>query len=103
MPVYSVRFLAGVSSIGSIDIPTYTVPAGHVAVVRDIDLVLGTSGSAPIFTGANGNWLVRWVAGAANEVKSWRGRQVYEAGEQFAMYMDHQVTHYQVSGYLLTA
>jgi hypothetical protein len=103
--VYSQRFIAvkGLSST-SFNI----VPDGYVVVVRDIDTYIGTP------TGINGIYFqghlgqTIWWSEATigqSQYASWRGRQVFYAGETFAMYADvgaldaYDVT---VSGYLLS-
>jgi hypothetical protein len=85
--------------------PTYTVPEGQVAVVRDVDV--STIGGAIV------NW--KWGVGgvqalaggqftieALGQFQPWRGRQVVLAGE-FIYFESDGATDGAICGYLLTA
>lgn len=104
-PVYSTRFIQahGLTSTAS-----YTVPAGFIAVVRDVDTWISTPiGLNALFLhGALGQAI--WQTSATigeSQYGSWRGRQVFEPGELVEVEADvgaldaYDVT---VSGYLLT-
>jgi hypothetical protein len=99
--VYSTRFLAiAISSSPGI----YTVPAGYVAVVRDIDawssggiLVnwrVSLSGD-PAFAGG------QFTIEALDQFQAWRGRVVVPAGESIQAIADGP-RGLVVGGYLLT-
>lgn len=104
-PVYSSRFIQqkGLTSSAS-----FAVPAGYIAVLRDLDSFIGTpAGLNSIFLhGALGQaiWWSEATIGQS-QYASWRGRQVFEPGELIVVEVDvgaldaYDVT---VSGYLLT-
>jgi hypothetical protein len=97
---YSTRFIAFSASETP---PGYTVPAGFVVVLRDLDLV---SGGGSII-----NWQMQ-IAGGAKlaagqftveslpQHQFWRGRQVLNAGETVFVSADGSLDG-AVSGYLL--
>lgn len=103
-PVYSTDFLdlhASELGIG------YTVPDGYKAIVRDIDVfftalavinlnIIGPSGG----TFAYFSYIPTEAA-----FQSWRGRQVFNAGDTFGVTgtVDAGSFDIRVSGYLLTA
>lgn len=98
--VYSTRFIGFAADETP---PVFTVPAGYVAVVRDIDVVSG--GGAMI------NWQCSIVEGGKFAVgqftveslaqhQEWRGRVVLLAGEHLAFAADGPVDG-AVCGYLL--
>lgn len=98
--VYSTRFVAWAASMLP---PAFEVPAGYVAIVRDIDVWSG--GGAMI------NWQVEVIEGAKfaagqftiesiAQTAQWRGRQVLEPGE-FLEFQSDGPTDGLISGYLL--
>ena len=101
-PVYSTRFIAGFapSVAGS-----YTVPAGFVAIVRDIDAwhEAGGSGSDYLYASVvslGGAFFYETFA--ASQWISWRGRQVINPGEELVVQGNSTVNQsVMVSGYLL--
>jgi hypothetical protein len=106
LPVYSVRFLSRRNLTGG---ATYLVPAGMVAVVRDIDAFDGslTGDNVLQVSGASGSTFAFWrspvAIGAANagNAYAWRGRQILNAGEELQLNADSGLD-VAVSGYLLT-
>jgi hypothetical protein len=99
--VYSVRFLgeAVTSGFGLL----YTVPAGHVAVIRSISVVSLSSGTSDGQLQIGGLFVVY----RANPIPAggsayWTGRQVANAGESIRTYTGGGPLHWTVSGYLLT-
>ena len=104
-PVYSTRFLATAGEpFGSV---TYTVPAGLVAVVRDVAMyfVAGSGGYANLGVGDDEVPLIVTLSQAGAEVTAqWSGTQVVPAGEVIAAYSRGSVfCRCAVSGYLLSA
>lgn len=101
--VYSKRFLQAASHTGSL---SATVPDGVIWIVRDIDCydVSATDGDLVIFLGALGQgiWTASKLAGSGISF-SWRGRQVFSAGESFAIDCAVGVWGFAVSGYELTS
>jgi hypothetical protein len=100
-PLYSTQFLSWAVETSP---PAYTVPAGFVAVVRDVDVSSG------------GGEIINWVWGidgeaklgggqftieALNQFQEWRGRQIIPAGH-FIYVQSDGPTDGQVSGYLLS-
>lgn len=82
----------------------YTVPAGFVAVLRDLDAYFGGD-IAPqnmFLHGPAGQaiWWNGWTVLIAG-VAQWRGRQVIQGGESFDVTTDAPMD-VSVSGYLLT-
>lgn len=105
-PVYSLRIFAtgslspGAGTVGPI------VPAGLVYIVRDIDAFDDTAGSADsliVFNQLSGV-LVNFVGpgSAALGNWQWRGRQVYNEGEQVALRSFGGSWAVAVSGYQLS-
>lgn len=98
--VYSTRFLAWASEE---EPPSYTVPDGQIAVVRDLDVWSG--GGAMINWELAVNTVAKFAAGqftveSVAQVAQWRGRQVLYAGESLVFSSDGP-TDGMVSGYLL--
>jgi hypothetical protein len=85
--------------------PAYTVPPGYVVVVRDLDVWSGGGSIINWTFGVNG---VCKIAGGAftviseQQVATWRGRQIVNAGEEIFFESDG-ATDGAISGYLLTA
>lgn len=105
--VYSTRFAAARVD-GSGGGSLYTVPAGKVAIVRDIsftpiggDLTTGYY----LFVRTPAGDCVLWGPPArdAHTTALWTGRQVLEAGDQLRYVGTGVQTDYLVSGYLLDA
>lgn len=100
-PVYSTRFL---EVRGLTTTLPYVVPAGVVAVVRDVDAFrTGILGATVIFHGAVGQaiWGKDYPPGSTDAYSSWRGRQVFLPGETFDVQASNPVD-VTVSGYLLS-
>jgi hypothetical protein len=101
-PVYSVRFLQARAYSG---VATYLVPAGFVAVLRDLDAfqVAGLTVPQIYLVGAAGQ-TIWWNSGSLvdSSYSSWRGRQVINEGETFAVNVATETASFAVSGYLLS-
>lgn len=104
-PVYSTRFIHSHGLTGTVQ---YMVPAGVVAVVRDVDAYIGTpAGLNNLYLHGALGQTIWWTSATIGESQysSWRGRQVYQEGEIVEVEADvglldaYDVT---VSGYLLT-
>lgn len=104
--IYSVRFIAVKGLTGT---SSYTVPAGMVAIVRDVDTFIGTpTGVNALFLHGEHGQAMWWTSATIGQSQyaSWRGRQVVEAGLTFDVQASvgaldaYDVT---VSGYLLDA
>lgn len=104
--VYSLRIFSsaglspGAGTVGPI------VPAGFVYIVRDIDAFDDTAGATDnliIFSQTSGV-LINWVgpSPAAAGCYQWRGRQVYNEGEQVALRSFVGTWGVSISGYQLT-
>lgn len=84
---------------------SYLVPAGFVAVVRDVDCFYsgGIGSYTQLENPANGIFVFfSFPASVDGALQSWRGRQVFLPGEAFALASTDGVD-IQVSGYLLAA
>jgi hypothetical protein len=98
---YSHRFLAWAASMTP---PAYIVPTGYIAIIRDADIWSGGGSIINWTLSVNG---VAKIAGGAftviseQQVATFRGRQVVQAGEQIVFASDG-ATDGMVSGYLLT-
>jgi hypothetical protein len=101
--VYSTRFIASPAPEFP---PTYTVPAGFIAVVRCIDLwcPAGYGGSRTLVQMVSPACIIfEAIFGAGEESAHWDGRQVLEPGEQLTLNSDvPSPGSALVSGYLLT-
>lgn len=100
--VYSTRFIAvkgGTTFYG------YTVPPGNLAIVRDVDTYASSelAFSQVFFEGNEKQAIWFWESGlGAESYGSWRGRQVFNPGEQFGIRINVSHADATVSGYLLT-
>ncbi len=104
LPVFSTRFLAAHDQPAIVP-ATYIVPAGFVAVVRDLDVYCGDVLGGDEFFARGSAGQVFWQATIAlgeTGWRFWRGRQVLYAGEQLQMFST-KVFDLSASGYLLTA
>ena len=81
----------------------YTVPAGKVFIMRDIDARLQTTGASDLFfgEGTTSQFFVRMKGAVVQDVGTWRGRQVFNAGETVAAFVDAGLWNWAISGYLL--
>jgi hypothetical protein len=101
VPFYSHRFIAEAGFTGS---AAFLVPAGFVAVVRDIDAVIFTPGAGTIEAGIGGSavfWGFTWSFVAVLGWESWRGRIVLNPGEQLVITTNTGMD-FSASGYLLS-
>ena len=98
--VYSTRLLAFAADGTP---PAFTVPAGYICVVRDIDVSWG--GGSMVNFAASVNAVAKFWQGQFNalsepQVAQWRGRQVVYPGEDLVFAADGPVDG-MISGYLL--
>ena len=101
--VFSTRFIAVHDQ--PVAIPaTYLVPAGFVAVVRDVDAYFGSSLSVKTVFARGSAAQIFWQETVGANLAGWRqweGRQVIYAGETLSLFADELVD-LTASGYLLT-
>jgi hypothetical protein len=103
-PVYSTRIL---QAHGATSGATFTVPAGMVLVVRDVDCYANATGYINFFLiGAAGQaiWWFEWNP-TDQKPAMWRGRQVLLAGETLTTSVSVGISDsldYSISGYLLS-
>lgn len=107
MAVYSVLFFQGTFGGGGV-VTAFTVPAGYVYVVRDLDAVSPASSTSIVMSElvANQNFAVvpaGPVTDQAVQPYTWRGRQVFESGQQLGLAALFDLVFARVSGYALTA
>lgn len=98
--VYSHRFLAWAASELP---PVYTVPAGFVVIIRDLDVYSGGGAMINWEFGINGVCKLsagQFTVESVAQVASWRGRQVVNPGEEVFFQSDGP-TDGAVSGYVL--
>lgn len=102
--IYSTLFLSGNTSAGS---PIFTVPAGFIAVLRDVDVYCNGIGGEELFLedSTYGNTFARWdiLTPADSGSKQWQGRQVFNPGGGFVFVATVGTWDVRASGYLLTA
>lgn len=105
-PVYSVRLFATGALTSASGTVGPVVPSGLVYVLRDIDVVeiTGTASAAMQVYGQTGGIL--WVYERGSTLNSawggWRGRQVYNEGEQIGFSAPSGTWSISASGYQLT-
>jgi hypothetical protein len=103
-PIYSVLFGHLEALPGGVDV--FTVPPGHVYVLRDVDVYQDQPfGAAIVRMSANPPGTFWWAAGMPVTRYAglpWRGRQVFEAGETLTIYADLPTTIFRLSGYDLS-
>lgn len=102
-PIYSVRFGVVNTSAGG-TVVVYTVPAGYVAVLRDVDAYF-PSGLGPQLFLQDGSVPISFALLAPTAVPGsvqWHGRQVFTAGEEIAVNLTATPIRALLSGYLLT-
>lgn len=104
--IYSTVFLNGNTGSGA---PVYTVPAGFVAVLRDVDVYNNSFVLAELFLedSETGVTIKRWdnsalIPDANLGSDEWRGRQVFTEGNGFLFNASSGVWDVRASGYLLT-
>ena len=100
--VYSTRLLV---CHNLVEVATYTVPDGFIAVVRDIDSY-ASAGLLEIAVTVFGNLsqIIDWwvIDTGTSIIHQWRGRQVLYAGEQLQV-LTTGPTDITISGYELVA
>lgn len=107
MAVYSRQF-GQLRTTAVPDLLFYTVPAGYVAVVRDIVLYVDidqTPGQIAVYTisGSNAVMIYREISPTPGVTYHWDGRQVLNAGQSLYIYSDAGRMVALVSGYELGA
>lgn len=101
MNVYSYRFINVAGFLGH---AAFEVPAGYVAVVRDIDACDFTPGGATIEAGIGDGavfWIYTWPPETVGGWQGWRGRVVLQPGEQLVLNSSAELD-MVASGYLLS-
>jgi hypothetical protein len=91
---------------GTTSVVSLSVPAGFVYVIRDLDVFLtaGISDATGYLKGSSGQAIFYFTQTALNSgYHSWRGRQVFEAGESFSFDPGGDAMDFTLSGYKLTA
>lgn len=81
----------------------YTVPAGKVLVIRNIDWYVSTAGLTILGRTSGGYWFASTNGTVSGYVGSWRGDQVLNAGERFGASWITGEFLVTVSGFLLLA
>jgi len=101
--VYSTQFFSGTLAGGGSQI-NYTVPAGRVAVLRDVSLVWISGAPAEVFVGETGvAFGIKYVFGVGDPSPHWEGRIVYPAGTTLFAFTTAGSCFAMLSGYLLNA
>lgn len=102
--IYSVRLIQELGLTGS---TSYVVPDGMVAIARDLDVYEGASLLPDVvyLQGALGQAIWFQVGNVEDGLTygSWRGRQVFNAGESVTIRAASGTWDVTLSGYLLTA
>lgn len=101
--LYSTQFAAVQGLVASSH--TYTVPAGFIAIVRDIDAFADTSGTSTFLVARGPASNVFFYAEfllATTSSKEWRGRQVLNTGETLVLQAGPAAVDVMASGYLLS-
>lgn len=103
-PPYSTRFLLYSGSAAG-TVASFTVPAGYVAVLRDIDLLATSAALTGAIVQAGTAYPgILWTGPtAATTSRAWRGRQVFYAGEVIRCYVFDGSWDVLASGYLLSS
>lgn len=105
--VYSTQIAASRTD-GTSSLALYTVPAGYVAVLRDVALTAtSTTDLGPvtlyIVTGTQSVTVFGLASLGGRETHQWTGRQVLNAGDVLRATAGGALTDWLVSGYLLSA
>lgn len=101
--IYSIRFGVVNTSAGGTTV-VYTVPAGYVAILRDVDAYF-PSGLGPQLFLQDGSIPLSFALLAPTAVPGsvqWRGRQVFASGQEIAVNTSATAVRALLSGYLLT-
>jgi hypothetical protein len=102
--IYSTQFATGTMSTAGPEL-VYTVPAGHVAVLRGFDAFLYTGAVFVCVLSINGNpSCLGAIASAAQPnsgIGSWSGYQVFNPGDAIYLAGNNAGITYILSGYLL--
>lgn len=100
--VYSTEFMGQTAAAGVLQ--EYVVPAGFVAVVRNIE-VFAPSGTGTSIYAAGGSSQTFWyqVWGATDPLwKQWQGRVVVQPGDAFSFVAVGHAVDVSAMGYLLS-
>lgn len=82
---------------------TFLVPAGTVAILRDVDLVaIAATSGADLRELPSGVRFATFSATAALQSFAWRGRQVFDPGTSIEVATSGGNWYARASGYLLT-
>jgi hypothetical protein len=103
MAIYSTLFYSGVQPQGS-HATLYTVPAGFVVILRDVDALSTTTANAQILLteAAAANAFASLNVATVLDSAQWRGRQVFPAGYAIGINTVVGAWVVRASGYLLT-
>jgi len=101
--LYSVLF-AQIASLVGASLDLYTVPAGNVAVVRDISArnTNTTSDTLFVLDTLLPVTFATFAPASTTLVGQWQGREVFPAGHTLALASTGGIWQVRVSGYLLT-
>lgn len=101
--VYSTRFFQRtVNNLASNNLARYTVPAGKLAVVRSISIVVYGIGDIYIGNVGGDSWWLLTRGTASGADRQWSGAQVVLAGETLGVKWVSGDMSISCSGYLLT-
>lgn len=89
-------------------VDAYTVPAGYVAVVRDVEALNSSASTDSLFIAATVPGpltvtLTKFYDLAGETPAQWQGRVVLLAGDGLEVYSGVEVFEVMISGYLLSA
>lgn len=101
--IYSIRITDGTFAVG-LSAVVYTVPAGNVFVLRDIQAWPDTGTTSSLNVVFTGTSIMASIGGitAANP-GHWEGRVVFNAGETIKLLVGGGQLEVSLSGYLLVA
>lgn len=103
-PAYSKLLCSAHGLTGVTDHLLFTVPAGRVWILRDLDLTLTGGAPGNIFLlDEDAVQFAQWLGVAANTYIPWRGRQVFAAGSELHLFTNGGTWDLRGSGYDLSA
>lgn len=99
--LYSTQFFAG-NATGTQNL--FTVPSGHIYVLRDISLQISASGATvTLLIASPVAGIFKATSTATNEYHEWQGRHVILAGQTVQAAVTSSGCYVLASGYDLTA
>lgn len=99
--IYSVSFYEATVTLVSNLATLWTVPAGFVDVVRDIDGYCTSTGPGAAFLGDGALGRTLQIAVPAGTAFQWQGRQVWNAGQTLSIFSTITTFRLKISGYRL--